>query len=115
MPLRRLRNRLLALTAGVTLAATALLPASASTSDPLRDRQWGLDQVHAEQAWPTSTGAGVVVAVVDTGVDLQHPDLQGQLVPGATFTGCKSRRPCGNGDFRGPDGRNNGDEHGTHV
>ena len=115
MPLRRLRTRVLAVTAGVTLAATAMLPASATTSDPFRDRQWGLDQVHAAQAWPTSTGAGVVVAGVDTGVDLQHPDLQGQLVPGATFTGCKNQRPCGNGDFRGPDGQNNGDEHGTHV
>ena len=88
----------------------------ATTNDPLRDKQWGLDQIHAEAAWPTSTGAGAVVAVVDTGVDLRHPDLAGQLVRGATFTGCKAgKRPCGNGDFRGPDGKNNGDEHGTHV
>jgi subtilisin family serine protease len=116
MPLRELRTRLLAVAAGVLLASVPALSASATTSDPFRDRQWGLDQIMAEQAWPTSTGSGTVVAVVDTGVDLQHPDLQGQLVPGATFTGCgKGGGPCGNGDYRGPDGENNGDEHGTHV
>jgi subtilisin family serine protease len=55
--------------------------------------------VHAEQAWATSTGAGAVIAVVDTGVDLTHADLQGKLVPGATFIGCNPS--CGNGDWKG--------------
>ena len=115
----RLRARAV-LAAGLTgaLATVALTaaPTQAATNDPLRPKQWGLDQVRAEQAWPTSRGAGAVVAVVDTGVDLNHPDLQGQLVPGATFTGCgKQTTSCGNGDYRGPDGKNNGDEHGTHV
>ncbi|GAA2238389.1 hypothetical protein GCM10010413_44480 [Promicromonospora sukumoe] len=103
----------------VALVVTALVAvapgAQAATSDPLRDKQWGLDQINAEAAWPASTGAGVVVAVVDTGVDFDQPDLAGQLLPGATFTGCADVRPCGDGDFRGPDGANDGDEHGTHV
>jgi subtilisin family serine protease len=106
-------SALAAISASVLLVTT--LPASAGTNDPLRSKQWGLDQIHVEQAWATSTGQGAVVAVVDTGVDLNHPDLAGQLVTGATFTGCKASRPCGNGNFRGPDGKNNGDEHGTHV
>ena len=89
--------------------------AQAATDDPLHGRLWGLQQVRAEQAWPTSTGTGAVVAVVDTGIDFSQPDLQGQVLQGATFTGCPNQRPCGNGDFRGPDGQNNGDEHGTHV
>src|SRR5690606_20463165 len=84
--------------------------AQAVTSDPLRDKQWGLDQINAEAAWPTSTGAGAVVAVVDTGVDFDQPDLAGQLLPGATFAGCADVRPCGEGDFKGPDGTNDGDE-----
>jgi serine protease len=77
--------------------------------------QYGLDQVRAEAAWSVSRGAGAVIAVVDTGVDLSHPDLKGKFVAGATFAGCASSGPCGNGDFRGPDGKNNDDEHGTHV
>lgn len=109
-----------AATAGSLLAAMAMVtstttPAHAATNDPLRAQQWGLDQVRAEQAWPTSTGVGAVVAVVDTGVDFSHPDLKANLLQGATFTGCQGTSPCGNGDFRGPDGENNADEHGTHV
>jgi subtilisin family serine protease len=101
-----------ALAAGIVAGA----PAQAVTNDPLHGKLWGLQQVNAEQAWARTTGTGSVVAVVDTGIDFAQPDLQGQVLQGATFTGCrKGQRPCGNGDFRGPDGQNNDDEHGTHV
>ena len=97
-------------------ALTSAPAAQAATSDPLYDKLWGLQQVRAEQAWASTTGTGAVVAVVDTGVDFDQPDLQGQILQGATFTGCPAeQRPCGNGDYRGPDGENNADEHGTHV
>ncbi len=114
----RLRGLNGALAAG-TLALVGVLSsgaAHASTNDPLYGKLWGLQQIKAEQAWAKSTGAGAVVAVVDTGIDFSQPDLQGQILQGATFTGCPAnQRPCGNGDFKGPDGVNNGDEHGTHV
>lgn len=102
---------------GLGMVGVLAVPAGAATGDPLRRAQYGVDQVRAEPAWTVSRGAGAVIAVVDTGVDLQHPDLRNKLVAGATFTGCDEERPapCGNGDFRGPDGENNGDEHGTHV
>jgi serine protease len=109
-------KRLGALAAGVSLIAAAAIaaPAAAATNDPLRAQQWGLDQIRAEDAWASSTGSGAVVAVVDSGVDLNHPDLKANLVPGATFIGCNPS--CGNGDWKGPDGvGQDNDTHGTHV
>ncbi|MBL0388782.1 peptidase S8 [Tumebacillus sp. ITR2] len=45
--------------------------------------QWNLPLIKADKAWQLSTGdPDVVIAVVDTGVDLNHPDLQGKLVAG---------------------------------
>jgi serine protease len=96
------------------IALTATPASAAAPNDPLNAKQYGPQQVHAEQAWATSTGAGAVIAVVDTGVDLSHQDLQGKLVPGATFIGCNPS--CGNGDWKGPDGVGQAnDAHGTHV
>lgn len=99
----------------VSLVVTAG-SAGAATDDPLRDKLYGLDQVHAEQAWSSSRGAGTVVAVVDTGVDLGHPDLQGRLVPGADFVCGEQKGSCGDGSWKGQDGDGQEpDVHGTHV
>jgi len=46
---------------------------------------WHLQMVQAPAAWDYSLGAGITVAILDTGVDASHPDLQGQLVPGWNF------------------------------
>ena len=110
------RTRLGALAGGISLLAAAAVaaPATAATNDPLRAEQWGLDQIKAEQAWTATDGTGAVVAVVDSGVDLNHPDLKANLVPGATFIECNPS--CGNGDWKGPDGvAQDNDTHGTHV
>ncbi len=90
--------------------------APGSTNDPYVGLQWSLDQIHAPQAWATSTGAGQVIAVVDSGVDLSHPDLQGKLVPGATFSGCATAvNGCGNGDWQSGNTTDPPSPHGTHV
>lgn len=65
--------------------------------------QWNLPQINAPAAWDLTTGSGdVVVAVVDTGVDLSHPDLGSKIVAGY--------------DFVNDDSTPQDDEgHGTHV
>ena len=73
------RRRIVAVFAGLALAAGFSPPAHAS-NDPEFSRQWGLDQIGAPAAWARTTGAGVRVGIVDTGVDLGHEDLAGHIV-----------------------------------
>jgi serine protease len=47
--------------------------------------QWHYPQISLPGAWDFSTGLNSIVAVIDSGVLLDHPDLQGQLVPGYDF------------------------------
>jgi subtilisin family serine protease len=56
-----------------------------AANDPGLPDQWGLAKVRAPDAWSITRGAGIVVAVVDTGVDLKHEDLVGRLVGGRNF------------------------------
>lgn len=84
---------------------------SVTTDDVAHDGglQWGFDRIRAAEAWAGGRGSGVVIAVVDSGVALEHEDLAGQLVPG---TSCRSTA----GDYRRCTGSPQDDDgHGTHV
>jgi subtilisin family serine protease len=94
------------------------------------DDLWGLKQINAPGAWNVTTGSpDTVVAVVDTGIDLTHPDLQGNLWvneddPFGDANGDGDPDDDGNGypdDYLGWDFANNDNDptddngHGTHV
>ena len=59
---------------------------AAATNDPLIDQQWGLTAIGAPSVWSITRGAGVTVAVIDSGSG-PHPDLNANLDTGRTIFG----------------------------
>lgn len=63
---------------------------------------WGINRIGANSIWETSSGAGIKIAVIDTGIQTDHPDLSSNIIAGYDFV---------NNDTNAYD--DNG--HGTHV
>lgn len=82
------------------LDAGSCLPPSATV---VAEKPWAQRRLTPERAWPLTTGAGVTVAVVDTGVDASVPQLAGRVLPGVDMWNPKG---TGNSDCLG---------HGTFV
>ncbi|GAA1438663.1 type VII secretion-associated serine protease mycosin [Leifsonia poae] len=87
-----------AFVAGIVLA---LLAPSVAHADQVRDLEYWLNDYGFSQAWKTTQGAGVKVAVIDTGVDGTVPDLKGAIVGGTDVSGvgaANGQKPLGDGD-----------------
>jgi len=52
-----------------------------------QETAWGVDRIDADLVWSTNTGKGVNVAILDTGIDYDHPDLAGNIAGGINYTG----------------------------
>jgi type VII secretion-associated serine protease mycosin len=79
-----------ALGAGAAAIAVAA-PAEAAPADQIRDSQsWALDMLDIWGAWRTTQGAGVTVAVIDSGVNPNVSDLTGSVKSGPDLTGLKT-------------------------
>ena len=92
--------------------------------DPHYTEQWGLPRIRAPEAWDLTTGDDLIIAVIDTGVDLDHPDLVGKLWTNADEIPDNGLDDDGNGyvddshgwDFVNDDAEPQDDYwHGTHV
>lgn len=98
-------------------SARSVSPTSANAAallggDPDYDKQWYLGQCRFPDVWSAGTGGGVTVAVVDSGVDPNHPDLKANLLPLIDEVAARGKTDVSYGvSFSGRDG--NG--HGTHV
>jgi type VII secretion-associated serine protease mycosin len=94
------------ISSAIAVLLTLLVSTSAS-ADPIRDRQYWLNDFGFERAWQLSQGAGVKVAIIDTGIDASHPSLEGAVVGGTDVSG------LGSSDGLTPVGQNS--YHGTMV
>lgn len=103
------RARARRLTAALAMALVAAGSAPARAEDREVRSQWALAQVGAPQAWLRTTGAGIRVGLVDTGVDVAHEDLAGKVVAATSCIGAVGdpARCAGGGADE--------DGHGTHV
>ncbi len=63
-----------------TPSLTPTITLTPLVNDPLYGNQWGLAKINIEGAWANTRGdPTIIIAVIDSGIDLTHPDLQNQL------------------------------------
>ncbi len=95
-----LRSTLIPVAAGLAAIVAVSWPSAAGAAGYARAggtvqaQEWWLGSLHVTQAWPSTQGAGVTVAVLGTGVDAGHPDLAGSVTTGPDLSG-SGRTPGG--------------------
>jgi type VII secretion-associated serine protease mycosin len=73
-------------------AVLAVLPGTAASADSIRDnQQWVLNMMNVPAAWQVTQGGGVIVAVIDSGVNPDVGDLAGSVRSGPDYTGISTR------------------------
>jgi len=79
-------------------------PTPTATPTPIATQNlpWGIDRIDADLAWTTSSGSGIKVAIIDTGIDTGHPDLTANIKGGVNT-------------IKSWVGYNDDNGHGTHV
>ncbi|MEV6599199.1 type VII secretion-associated serine protease mycosin [Actinoplanes sp. NPDC051346] len=75
-------GHVVAVVASLSLVGWTAAPAAA---DSVRERQWHLSALKISEAHQATRGAGITVALIDSGVDTQHRDLTGAILPGKDF------------------------------
>jgi subtilisin family serine protease len=83
-------------TAAAPVAAPAASAAGSAYNDPLYDMQTNLAALGIARAHEHTQGAGAHIALIDTGVDVEHPDLRGAIVHSQSFIG----KPVSAGSLR---------------
>ncbi|MBX3078456.1 MAG: S8 family serine peptidase [Cryobacterium sp.] len=97
-------RRFVSAVAVLAVAASVALVGAPASADSIRDREYWLNQYGITTAWNTTKGAGVTIAIIDTGVDGSHPDLQGAVVGGTDVSGVGSsngQQPVGDSSEHG--------------
>src|SRR4051812_26752327 len=74
---------------GVAVLVAGLVGGQATfaRADTVRETQWHLRYLNVAEAHKHSLGDGIVVAVLDSGVDATHPDLSGNVLPAVSAIG----------------------------
>ena len=81
-------------------------PTSSVPAENFEENLWGFEAINTRDAWRVTRGKGIVVAVIDTGVDGTHSDLAGKVLEGRSTVTNKKLIAGENSDSGG---------HGTHV
>lgn len=111
MPSRRCARTLAALGSVLVVSNLFAAPAATGAGDELFGQQWGLSKINAPAAWSAATGAGIRIGIVDSGIDLSHPDLAGKIVAAAACVDTNgSESQCAEGSPA-----QDIDGHGSHV